>query len=55
VDLPVFGPGRAKKRHSFHGWRKEAEGGAVNPRSPQGRGSEHGTHVLRRAELHKRD
>ena len=21
VDLPLFGPGRAKKRHSFHGWR----------------------------------
>jgi len=31
---------------------KRAQRGAVNPRSPQGRGSEHG--VLCRAELHKR-
>jgi len=55
VDLPVFGPGGPKKDIRFMAGEGRAERGAVNPRSPKGRGSEHGAHGLRRAELHKRD
>src|SRR5579884_3366292 len=47
MDWPVFGPDGLKKYIRFMTGEK-AQRGTVHPRSPQGRGSEHGAQVAPR-------
>ena len=45
LDLSVFRPWWAKKRHSFHSWRKRRSEALSIPEAREGRGSEHGAQV----------